>query len=158
MVNVRFRAEDVDIFDPRIVVPAGHVVHRAPRYHPINWNGSAPSRNVSPTALRAVSDDDLQADSSEELRHRAAVAGTTYSPEHARLQNALCHLLIRQHGAGAVRMEAEFVDVTVRTPAGTTFFEIKTAVTAKACIREAVGQLLEYGHYATNIKANRLVA
>lgn len=37
------------------------------------------------------------------------------------------------------------------------FFELKTAKTVKAAIREAMGQLLEYNHYPNNNKADKLI-
>ena len=37
------------------------------------------------------------------------------------------------------------------------FFELKTAKTVKAAIREAIGQLLEYNHYPNTNKANKLI-
>src|SRR5690606_15433715 len=38
-----------------------------------------------------------------------------------------------------------------------TFFEIKTYPSAKACIREGLGQILEYSLYPAKSRANKLV-
>ncbi len=49
------------------------------------------------------------------------------------------------------------VDLVVKHREEYWFYEIKTAHTAKACIRQAIGQLLEYSYWPTNHEASRLV-
>jgi hypothetical protein len=47
-----------------------------------------------------------------------------------------------------VLYENAFVDLSIQTSEGDVLFELKTAPTARTCIREALGQLLDYAHYA----------
>lgn len=156
--NVRFRSKDVEIFDPRPLAGPTHIVSRINRYQPLNWDGVTPATVDEIPGLQPPNEDDAgHPERSESLRRRAAVSGTQYSPEHVKLQNALHRCLVKQYGKAAVDYEKNFVDLTLREPSRITFFEIKTAVTAKACVREAVGQLLEYGHYAEQSKASSLV-
>ena len=69
---------------------------------------------------------------------------------HVGLQNALYHELVSEHGFDAVGVEQAapgggVVDMVADTAAGRILFEIKTASGARGCIREAMGQLLDYG-------------
>ena len=48
------------------------------------------------------------------------------------------------------------IDIVLKRPDGFWFYEIKTAKTARACIREALGQLLEYSYWPKTQKAKRL--
>lgn len=45
----------------------------------------------------------------------------------------------------------------VRHPDGFWFYEIKTAQSPRACIREAIGQLLEYSLWPGSQKAVRMI-
>lgn len=158
--NVRFQAKDVELFSPWRQVPANHVVARTSRYQLLNWAGQIPAPTGQIAAVLPDADADADADSPERLeamRVRAAMAGTEYSPEHVKLQNALYRWLVKQHGKDAVDYEKNYVDLVLTINGETTFFEIKTADSAKSCIRQALGQLLEYCHYAGETRADCLV-
>jgi hypothetical protein len=157
VANVRFRSENVEVFDPKRLFPASHVVNRINRYKALNWDGSIPEPLEEIASLSPPQPEDNDPKRSEELRTRSAISGTIYSPEHLKLQNAMYDWLVGAYGKRNVLYEKNFVDLTLRVGKATTFFEIKTAPTAKACIREAFGQLLEYGHYFKKNAANRLV-
>jgi hypothetical protein len=88
---------------------------------------------------------------------RKGVAGTTYEPVHGKIQNAMKALLSREHGAKFVTLEKDGVDVRLTVGGTTVFYEIKTHPTAKACVREALGQLLEYAIYPMARRADKLV-
>jgi len=94
---------------------------------------------------------------SENERKRRATSETTYSPQHDRLQNALHHYLSKKFGKAKVRYESDFVDLAVEADGETTFFEVKIAPTPKRCIRDAIGQVLEYAVYPDQRRALRLV-
>lgn len=49
------------------------------------------------------------------------------------------------------------VDVVVRQGGDYWFYEIKTALTARGCLREAIGQLLEYAFWPGAQEPSRLV-
>ncbi len=71
---------------------------------------------------------------------------------HTRLQEALYRRLASQYGKDNVRTEQPSgvgtqIDVVVKMKNHYWFYEIKTALTARACLREAIGQLLEYGFW-----------
>jgi hypothetical protein len=155
VINVRFDPSNVAFFDPRLAFPRDHKVYRINRYQPIDWDddfpfGTLPASRIPPR--RTATDR-----RSEEQRQRAAVDGTTYSPRHVILQNALYDYLCKAHGSDAVHYERAYVDLAVERNGEITLYEIKIAPTAKGCIREALGQLLEYGVYPDSLRATKIV-
>lgn len=69
---------------------------------------------------------------------------------HNRLQEALYQRLASNYGKDNVRTEqpsgiGTLIDIVVKLESEYWFYEIKTALTPRACLREAIGQLLEYG-------------
>lgn len=81
---------------------------------------------------------------------------------HNRLQEQLHAALAREHGAKNVGAEVRSgvgnqVDVMVHTHEGYWFYEIKTEATARACLRQALGQILEYSYWPGNQTACRLI-
>ena len=83
--------------------------------------------------------------------------------KHNDIQEALYQRLAKEHGEKNVGTEmlngrGTKVDVVVRHANDKYwFYEIKTASTAKACIRQAMGQLLEYAYWPGNQTATRLI-
>ena len=152
VINVRFKPANVTIYDPRPVFPKNHTMSKRNRYHPFNWNG------IDLPGVTRDNDTDIPDPThSEEAYLRAAQHATQVDPKHKRLQNRLYCALCKQYGADAVQYEQDFVDLKVTSPDGDTFFEIKTDSSAKRCIRNAIGQLLEYSCYPAAERANRLV-
>ena len=81
---------------------------------------------------------------------------------HNLLQDALSRQLIAKYGSENVCREVptgngNSVDVVVRQKEGYWFYEIKTFQSPRACIREAVGQLLEYSFWPGSQEASRLI-
>ena len=71
---------------------------------------------------------------------------------HNELQKALYRRLAREFGKQNVGTEnrgvnGTSIDLVVRRKPGYWFYEIKTANTVRACLREALGQLLEYSFW-----------
>ena len=153
IANIRFRPENVQIFDPMLRVTGNYRFARKPRfYHPFNWDGILPDTEVSPPPH-----DEIDPTRSERERTRAAQEGTRVDPRHVRLQNRLYRCLCQKYGKSNVWYENSYVDLTLKESIGCTYFEIKMESTAKRCIRSALGQLLEYAHYPTHSRAKRLV-
>lgn len=81
---------------------------------------------------------------------------------HNRLQTDLFNYLVTIHGKDNVETETPtgngtFIDVVVRDGKNYTLYEIKTSQSVRQCIRDALGQLLEYAHFGTDIALNELV-
>jgi hypothetical protein len=83
--------------------------------------------------------------------------------KHNFLQAALCRKLISEFGLENVADEhasglGTKIDVVVRRDEDEYwYFEIKTALSPRACLREAFGQLLEYAYWPGAREAKRLI-
>lgn len=101
--------------------------------------------------------------------NKARVIATTFdrpaqtvekSLRHNQLQAALFEHLKSIHGDGVsgeqITADGTYVDVAVCQSGEYTYYEIKTGLSAQSCIREALGQLLEYSHWPGAQPAARL--
>jgi hypothetical protein len=154
LINIRFRQSDVEFFEPRFILPKNHVTYRMNRYQPLDWSGLAPSPRAT-TAHSSPRKDGKRR--SEQDRVRSAIESTVYSPQHVKLQNALFDYLCARFGQKFVNYEKGYVDLQLRQGGVQTLFEIKIAPTAKSCIRQAIGQLLEYDLYPDRKRSSKLV-
>lgn len=97
------------------------------------------------------------------LNQSGESSGTTRCPApHNELQEALYRWLVSLYGAEHVGTElpsgvGTSVDVVVCRTDGYWFYEIKTGHSPRACLREAVGQLLEYAFWPGAQEATRLI-
>jgi hypothetical protein len=81
---------------------------------------------------------------------------------HNKIGDALAVYLEAIHGEGTTKKEfptgnGTNIDVSVHDGGERVYYEIKTATSAQACIREALGQLLEYSCWPGATRADRLV-
>lgn len=84
------------------------------------------------------------------------------SLRHNFLQYELYKMLVSEFGVQNVGTELSTgngtrLDVVVKQSDEYWFYEIKTYHSPRACIRDAVGQLLEYSHWPNGIEASRLI-
>lgn len=83
---------------------------------------------------------------------RSAIDETDVTHIHDQMQQSLYDSLVAAHGRENVDCEVSTssgrpADVMVRLPNGYELFEIKTALAPRDCVREALGQLLEYAYW-----------
>jgi hypothetical protein len=81
---------------------------------------------------------------------------------HNEIQQELYRVLVSAHGKDNVGTEVPCgsgnrIDVVLRQGREYSFYEIKTADSARACIREAIGQLLDYAFWPGAQAAARLI-
>jgi hypothetical protein len=81
---------------------------------------------------------------------------------HNLLQEALYRRLALQYGQDRVHTEQPSgvgtkIDIVVKAENGYWFYEIKTALTPRACLREAIGQLLEYALWPGSQEPTRFI-
>jgi hypothetical protein len=81
---------------------------------------------------------------------------------HNEMQRALYHHLISEYGQNDVSFEnpsgvGTRVDIVVRRENEYWFYEIKTAQSPRACLREAIGQLLEYAFWPGAPQVTRII-
>lgn len=87
----------------------------------------------------------------------AIKAEYTMTLKHNNLSNEMVKYL-KRNGYTDVVTDKEFVDIQATDPQGKKiYFELKTADTVKLCIRQALGQLLEYNHYPNKNNADKLI-
>ncbi|MEG3755319.1 hypothetical protein [Psychromonas arctica] len=81
--------------------------------------------------------------------------------KHNDYQYQLYDELVKIYGERNVGTEISVngtsIDLVVKQNEGYYFYEIKTASTAKACIRQALGQILEYSYWPDNQQASKLI-
>lgn len=87
---------------------------------------------------------------------------TTGRRLHNHLQNELYNYLVSKFGRVNVGTEVATgsgtsIDVAVRKDELFWFYEIKTAPSSKACIRQAIPQLLEYSYWPDTQRASKLI-
>lgn len=81
---------------------------------------------------------------------------------HNTLQLALYQHLCHEFGSANVQMERPlphggFVDAAVRRNHLESFYEVKVAKTVRLCVRNALGQLIEYAHWPSTDRASEIV-
>lgn len=86
---------------------------------------------------------------------------TNIDIRHSIIQQTMYEKLVLAHGNDNVSLEQPFsgnkIDIVVRDNNSFLFYEIKTGNSAKSCIRQAIGQLLEYAFYPGRINASKIV-
>jgi hypothetical protein len=86
---------------------------------------------------------------------------TNVDVRHSLIQEKLLNSLVGEYGTDRVRLEhphhGNKIDIVLKTDDTYTFYEIKTGNNAKSCIRQAMGQLLEYGFWPGVRNAAELV-
>lgn len=80
------------------------------------------------------------------------------SLRHNAMQHKLFDVLTAKHGKKNVGTEIATgngtrIDAVVKTPRGYLIYEIKPHQSPRACIRDALGQLLEYAHWKNEFEA-----
>lgn len=80
---------------------------------------------------------------------------------HTLIQEELLKKLKEEYGSSNVSPEhpigSKKIDVVVKNGNEVIFYEIKVSGSAKACIRDAIGQLMEYAYWPDRRNANLLV-
>lgn len=150
--NIRFKQEDLEIFDIRENIDIKAFYYDVA----LNWDEKikVAKQNISGKTVEDV--DSI----SESIRHTREITGKSYAPRQAPIQKQLVIQLSNylRHSGAKVTFEDNRVDVKIYCPDNTiTFIEIKPADTALQSIRLALGQLLEYSHYPSDKRADRLV-
>lgn len=86
---------------------------------------------------------------------------TNIDVRHSEIQLKLKELLEKEYGLENVSIEnpcgGNRIDAVVRQKTGFIFYEIKTASNPRSCIRQALGQILDYAYWPGKKKANQMV-
>jgi hypothetical protein len=79
--------------------------------------------------------------------YRRPIGPSEYDPVHKRMQATMVKQLRLKYGRSKVHMERDGIDILIDSDAGPTLIEIKTNRDVILCIREALGQIIEYAYY-----------
>lgn len=99
---------------------------------------------------------------STEPSRKRAQGEAVVTHTHADIQARLYDDLVSEYGNENVAAEnlmavGNPADIVVQTDTGFAIYEIKTSLLPRQCIRQAMGQLLEYGYWAGSPKITELV-
>ena len=164
LFNIRFRPEDVEFLD-YADIPQNNSIGKQNRYV------LTTQRKDVGLLLASAQDNTYRFDANRRSRSSASSASPTsyerparfveLQHRHVEVSNRLVAYLEAQYGDVNVAQEnsigARRIDVVARTPAGDVFYEIKSYPSLRACVREAIGQLLEYAFYPDKSNAVKLV-
>lgn len=80
---------------------------------------------------------------------------------HSLIQEKLAANLVDVYGEDNVSIEntcfGKSIDVVLRQGTEYAFYEVKTCGSAKACIREALGQIMEYAYWPGKSHAKKII-
>ncbi len=158
--NVKFKIEDVDFFNLIPVDPNRHnKIVRNSRYQLMEWSGEIPQEVKESFRCPDKNLDKPSFDPrrSEHKRKRSAIKATRYDPLHVKIQNGMYGWLASKYGENNISYEENNVDLVLNDKEEITFYEIKTHKSVKRCIRDAIGQLLEYAFFPNDTRADRLI-
>lgn len=142
ILNVRFRSENVVPFPPGTYADADDPIMRIPRYV-LSDKAEVFRERATPSVAHRQG----RADADVYRTYlRRSVAPVMYTPEHRRMQSLLVDQLRHEAPEARIVCEEDFVDVILETDERRVLFEIKTDLVARTVIRQALGQLLEYGY------------
>ncbi|MBR4272647.1 MAG: hypothetical protein IKQ30_07410 [Bacteroidales bacterium] len=150
LFNVKFRFEEAKInFSNQPILKSKSIGHR---YVLMNKKGEFEFEKDEGNQIKMLD---------TVIFERTINAGTIQiDPLHKKIQNAIVSLLKKQYTKLQLESSADpsqRVDIKgfSKNEKEWHFFEVKT-VSAKRCIREALGQILEYAHYPNVALANKL--
>lgn len=164
LFNVRFRPQDVHPYGPQ-PIPFGvdeKISHN--RYTLLNHSNMHPPKTDARMERRLIFSGTKQKNGGLRTRQSKKQSSIECSQLHTEIQNALVKYLESNYPA-AKKIELEVgksgcgtsVDAVMEHQSKVTFFEVKTYTNAKHCIREAIGQLMEYSYYSHTKLADELV-
>ncbi|WP_194869335.1 hypothetical protein [Myxococcus sp. AB025B] len=144
LFDLRFRPESLEILSPPTVIGDPDFIRKYLKASQIYF---APQMMISAFGRTTAT---VEPPPKEFIRSQATVKsgweGGAVELLHNQLQVELYNLLVKKYGKNCVWAEHERVDLTVRLPDRRVLIELKTYPEARYSIREALGQLLEYGY------------
>ena len=156
LFNIRFKMDDAEInlSNPRIISKDDPST-RALYYRLYKLKGKLVF--TSAPDMTKVQRGAVESKAEGRVRYNTDVKDVVYDPQHNKMQNAIKKLLEKSGNYKNVVLEKNYVDIKGTLISGKIdYYEIKTYA-AKASIREAIGQILEYAHYPADKHADRLI-
>jgi len=170
--NVRFRPTNVDLRSQYLEIPGGSELEKAARY---SFLYQIPSYLQGFRSIDNAEDDEepfefVERGTIDEHGGRRGKFSYKRKPKivdvagvHVDISNVLTDKLTAEYGEKNVtpnhpaRFLDREIDIAVRHNRSIIFYEIKTYPDAIACVREAIGQLLEYAHWQNSARADQWI-
>ncbi|GAB4044325.1 hypothetical protein [Spirosoma jeollabukense] len=160
--NIRFNPDEATIYPEPVKVDADSPVMTYHRYVFINAQG---------VSLPEVAQEEQFEFKAGELVTANGIAPSTYdrqaktiqlAKQHQELSHKLYRHLVYVYGSENIGTENRTlynssIDIVRRDGEDLCFYEIKTYSSLKKCIREAIGQLMEYSYWTTGQLAKELI-
>ncbi|HLO97167.1 MAG TPA: hypothetical protein VK171_01120 [Fimbriimonas sp.] len=168
LFNIRFKPEDVEEFDPTPFEDGVKITHT--RYTLLTDAAvlgyqQRQASAVGSTSPELIFSGKTKKDRGDGKRTANQQAVIQCQQLHTDIQNVLWGYL-KKANPGCKKVELEVgrtgnsgaIDLVIRKANGDdVFYEVKTYVSARMCIREAVGQLMEYSYYPDCALASELI-
>jgi len=143
ILNIRYRLDNVKHFPATAIAQNGDPINRLPRYKLYNSPILAEKTIAHGKNGNAIPLDSLDFPS----YWKSGSKPVECSPEHRRMQAKLMNELATEFPSALILQEHDFIDVQVRTQAKLILYEIKSDLSCRSVIRQALGQVLEYAYH-----------
>ena len=161
LFNIRFKLEDLETYSDWLEVDESHQINRLTRYNLVNLIESNTDRSSGFTFDSSNLNEGTDYDESSNTSERAPRTVESRNI-HNQLSNALRSYLAqrypnsvsREHRSG---MGNTRIDMVAKIQGQIIFYEIKSYNNIKACIRDAIGQLMEYSYWPNQNNASKLI-
>lgn len=87
-----------------------------------------------------------QGEKNTDDQERSGASSYIAEQTHSKIQNKLREQLIAEYGESCVACEINYVDLTLTYNDTITLYEVKSDAYAATCIRQALGQIIQYAH------------
>lgn len=155
-INLRYRLRNVTFFPAETHLGQKDAVRSLKRYLLYDVAKQERDPDLSARLVTRLGARDLPV---ARRIQRGAVDAVEYTPEHILMQAQLMKELRSEYPKAKITREQDFIDVRVETAKELILFEIKSDLSPRTVIREAIGQILEYAFHPrlTHVLPVRLV-
>lgn len=117
------------------------------------WSKFRPQKK-KPKGISTTQQD--QGEKSTNDQERSGTSSYIAKQTHNKIQNKLRDKLIAKYGESCVACEKNYVDLTLTYDDTITLYEVKSDAYAATCIRQALGQIIQYAHRLDTTKKLKL--
>ena len=143
LLNVRYRLKNLAFFPPETYINQDDPIRDWRRYMLYEAAKLKVAIGVTRITGRAGSSELPEVQQIQ----RCTVEAVEYTPEHMSIQAQLMKELQSEYPKAKITREQDFIDVRVETTKELILFEIKSDLSPRTVIREALGQILEYAFH-----------
>jgi hypothetical protein len=153
ILNVRFRLDSVSYSDKNTYAGKNDHIMGLKRYSLYDDDsGREKVRGAGRRRKRAGATEPLNT----RTYRRRGTGSVEVSPEEAKMQQKLVSELRRKYPGARILFEEDYIDVLMETKSDRYLFEIKSDLSPRKVLRQAIGQLLEYAYYNPSLDKRSL--